>query len=356
MNAGHVDFAVVGGGIVGCLIAREIACRSAEASVVLVERDAIGSGASRRSAGLHFPRGATPRIRAMTEYSQEFYRRLAENWPARTGHALPIHAMPMTVVASADRAPLLREHYLDGAGLTSLSTAPACLGPLPSQSRMWQGDGCQYADVGALSRTLADALPERVRIREGIRVEAVEHRSDHVLLRLSNGEHLVADRVVLAPGPWLADPAWQGLVAPLAARVKKVVALHLAERPAPDDPVVVFEDEDAFLLPLRNRGHWLFSYTCRQWDVDPDAAPTGLSAEDLYEARTILRRYAQPLAEGPAAGRVFCDAYSSSREPEVRDLSGDRRLLFAGAANGSGYRMAPAIAAQVADVLAPPTV
>jgi hypothetical protein len=38
-------------------------------------------------------------------------------------------------------------------------------------------------------------------------------------------------------------------------------------------------------------------------------------------------------------GRVFCDAFSRTGEPVVLDRAG--RVVFAGAANGSGYRLAP---------------
>ena len=48
---------------------------------------------------------------------------------------------------------------------------------------------------------------------------------------------------------------------------------------------MVFEDEDAFLLPVASRGHWLFSYTCTEWDVDPDALTGGVSAANLGAAR-----------------------------------------------------------------------
>src|SRR5205823_2373440 len=139
--------------------------------------------------------------------------------------------------------------------------------------------------------------------------------------------------------------------APLGARVKKVVALHIDRQPAIADRVVVFQDEDAFLLPLRDRGHWLFSHTCRDWDVDPDAPSAGLSESDLTAALDSLRRWAPALAERCGSGRVFCDAYSGTGEPRVRALDPDGRIVFAGAANGSGYRLAPAIAAEAADLL-----
>jgi hypothetical protein len=37
----------------------------------------------------------------------------------------------------------------------------------------------------------------------------------------------------------------------------------------------------------------------------------------------------------------------------VSTVDGSRRVVFAGAANGSGYRLAPAMAAQAVDLLTP---
>lgn len=69
--------AVIGAGIVGCLVARELAARDPEVSITVLDRDAVGAGASRRSAGLHLPRGATPRIRRMSAYSHAYYADLS---------------------------------------------------------------------------------------------------------------------------------------------------------------------------------------------------------------------------------------------------------------------------------------
>ncbi|WP_331771937.1 FAD-binding oxidoreductase (plasmid) [Embleya sp. NBC_00888] len=379
MSPERTDVAVVGAGIVGCLVAREITARAPEASVVLLDRDTVGAGASRRSAGLHCPRGATERVRHMTAYSQDYYARLKHRAPE-----LPIHAVPMSVVASPANAARVREIYLDSAELTRIDTvtgSPAPCDPsgappgqdpseqdpsgppdlrLPEDARIWNCRGAQYADVYALVHDLARELRPRVTLREGVHVDAVRaltHASpgrdtsvSGVELTLGTGETLTADRVVLAPGPWLAEPAWRELLAPLGARVKKIVALHIERVPTRADRAVVFQDEDAFLLPLHASGHWLFSYTCTTWDVDPDDLVDGLSADDVDQARASLRRYAPELAERCVSGRVFCDAYSPTGEPQVRAL-GEGRVVFAGTANGSGYRLAPAIAAEAADLL-----
>ena len=342
----RADVAVVGAGIVGCMIAREVAARAPGASVVVLDRDAVGSGASRLSAGLHTPRGSTDHLRRMTAYSQDYYARLKKSAPT-----LPIHRLRMSVVASARSAPRLREIYLASAMLKPAAGVPGDGIRVPADAAAWSVQGCQYADVYALTQALAAGLRPRVSFREGIRVDTLDETGSGVLLGLSTGETLSAGQAVLAPGPWLAAPAWRDLVAPLGARVKKVVALHIERAPGPGDRVVVFQDEDAFLLPLGDRGHWLYSYTCKEWDVHPDAMAAGLSGRDIGQARRSLRRYAPSLADRCTSGRVFCDAYSRTGEPRVQALGRGGGVVFAGAAGGSGYRLAPAIAAEAADLL-----
>jgi glycine/D-amino acid oxidase-like deaminating enzyme len=339
-----VDVAVVGGGIIGCLIARELVTRTPGTSVAVLDRDIVGSGASRRSAGLHLPRGSTRRVRDMADASQDYYERLKSH-----DLALPIYPLDMSVLAQDLDG--MRQAYLGRAHLTRVREVPGNLVAVPDGTGVWNGEGCHYADVGALVVALTGELRSRVRFREGVAVTAIEPGDYEVVLRLGTGESLRAATVVLAPGPWVHAPAWRSLVKPLGVRVKLVVALHIDQVPTELDRLIVFQDVDAFLLPILHRGHWLFSYTSLQWDVRPDALTDGLSSASLAEGREVLEAYAPELAELATAGRAFCDAYSPGREPIVRALDDQARIVFAGAANGSGYRLAPAIAAETADLL-----
>ncbi|MFE9769592.1 NAD(P)/FAD-dependent oxidoreductase [Streptomyces sp. NPDC005808] len=349
MSAGTrtaVDVAVVGAGVIGCMTAREILTRNPDASVMVLDRDIIASGATQRSAGLHFPRGATERVRSMSAFSQDYYARLLEDHPEA-----PIHPLPMTVIADEAREQSLRKVHLESADLRRVPHAPHDWIRIPNGSVAWQGNGCQYADVAQLTHRLMRSMRERISLRESVQVMDVQPQKEAVELRLGNGDTVEASCVVLAPGPWLLAPAWRNLVAPLGIRVKKVVAMHVDVRPEKDDHAVVFYDEDAFLLPLHDRGHWLFSYTCQEWDVDPDTVANGLSPENLREAKTLLAHYAPELVGRCASGRVFCDAYSPTKEPVVATLDEHHRVVFAGAANGSGYRLAPAVAAEAVGLL-----
>ncbi|MEU6291343.1 FAD-binding oxidoreductase [Streptomyces sp. NPDC046988] len=349
----RVDVAIVGAGIVGCLTARAVLDRLPGRSIAVVERDAVAGGASRRSAGLHFPRGASAAVRRMASFSESYYRTLKREDPQ-----LPIHGLDTTVIAADARADRLAEHYLPGRLRRTDRPPPGPAGPvrLPGGTGAWQVTGGQYADVAALTQRLAARLRPAVRFLEGTRVRTVASRPGHVGLGLSSGATLTASKVLLAPGPWLADPAWRPWTAGLGLRVKKVVALHVERRPRPTEGAIVFEDEDAFLLPVHHRGHWLFSYTSAQWDVAPDAADHCVTPAELAEARSVLDRLAPELVPLCTTGRVFCDAYSPDRIPVVGPVDEFQNVIFAGAANGSGYRLAPAIAADAARLLCPTTV
>ncbi|KJY42747.1 hypothetical protein VR41_06370 [Streptomyces sp. NRRL B-1568] len=348
-----VDVAIVGAGIIGCLTAYEVLQRFPGASVAVIDRDAIASGASRRSAGLHFPRGSSAPVRRMAEFSERYYRTLKENDPS-----LPVFELATTVVADTAHAGRLAEHYLPGRLRRTdlVPGGPADAVRLPAGSGAWQAEGGHYADVEGVTRHLAARLRPSVRFLEGTRVLAVDSRPGRVRLALSSGSTLTAAKALIAPGPWLDDPAWQPWTAGLGLRVKKVVALHVEQPPRPDDGVIVFEDADAFLLPVHHRGHWLFSYTCPQWDAGPDTSAHYLTPVELAEARAVLDGFAPELAPHCTTGRVFCDAYSPDRVPVVRPVDDAMNVIFAGAANGSGYRLAPAIAADAAHLLCPPTV
>jgi glycine/D-amino acid oxidase-like deaminating enzyme len=337
--------AVIGAGVIGCLVAHQLASREQAATVTVIDRDAIGSGASRRSAGLHLPRGATPRTRQMSAFSHGYYADLHLRRPD-----LPIYPIGATVLhAGRHDAPL--GGYLDVAAPAAAGQPGDGLVPVPDGGSAWRIAGSHYADVPALVQAVAAELRPRVRFAEGVAVTAIEATGDSVTVCCGTGERIVADSVVLAPGPWLTAPAWHQLVAPLGLRVKRIVALHIERRPDPADGAVVFDDDDAFLLPVKHRGHWLFSYPCQDWDVDPDRLAACLSAADVAAARDCLHRYSPALASACSAGRVFCDAYSPSGEPVVRALGDAGRIVFAGAASGSGYRLAPAIGSEAVDLL-----
>jgi glycine/D-amino acid oxidase-like deaminating enzyme len=349
--------AVVGAGVIGCLVARELAARSPGTAITVFDRDAVATGASQRSAGLFLLKGATERVRRMAAYSHRYYADLSRSHPG-----LPIYPVGMTAVAGPGEDDTVPGRYLSpGLPEPAVTTAAGEL-TLPAGARAWRIRGGHYCDVPRLAQELAAQLRPEVTFAEGVAVTGLVPGGDPVsegavsgggvTVECGTGARVTARAVVLAPGPWVAAPAWRDLVAPLRLRVKRIAALHIPLPPGPGDEAVMFDSDDAFLLPLAHRGHWLFSYCCPEWDVDPDYPVTGLTAAHLSQARAVLRRYSPALAGACNGGRTFCDAYAPQGEPVVAPLDAAGRIVFAGAAGGSGYRLGPAIAAEAADLLA----
>lgn len=356
---GHT-VAVVGAGIIGCLVAREIAARHPGANVIVLDRDAVAAGASQRSAGLHLPKGTTGRTRRMAAYSHGYFADLRRSHPG-----VPVYPVAVTVVAGPGNEDEVIGRYLPLAAPEPEDTAPAGSATLrtgapgtvtlPAGARAWRIQGGHYCDVPQLAAELAALLRPRVTFAEAVAVTGLVtggDRGGNVTVECGTGERFAVAAVVLAPGPWLGAPAWRDLAAPLRLRVKRIAALHIPLPPGPGDEAVVFDSDDAFLLPLAHRGHWLFSYRCPEWDVEPGDLGGGLTAAHLSEAQAVLRRYSPELARACVGGRTFCDAYSPGGEPVVAPLDAAGRIVFAGAAGGSGYRLGPAIAAEAVDLLA----
>jgi glycine/D-amino acid oxidase-like deaminating enzyme len=337
---------VAGAGIIGSVIVREILAAQPGTEIIVIDRDLAGSGATRRSAGLHFAAGRTDRIRAMAAMSERYYQALSAHDPS-----LPIYPVALNAVAFGAAAESARSKFVNAGPIEASPTcAKAAIGQ-PQGASVWSVPACHYSDVGALTDRLVRDFRPAVSMLEGVTVVRIEEEEGVAIAVLSTGETLMANRLVLAPGPWVNASAWRAMVAPLGIRVKKIVAFHLDASVGEADAAVLFPEEDAFLLPLQHRGHWLFSYTCLDWDVDPDAPPPGVNQRNLDEAQAVLRRYAPDLAGRLRSGRVFCDAYSPSREPIVATIGESGRIIFAGAANGSGYRLAPGIAAETLGLL-----
>jgi glycine/D-amino acid oxidase-like deaminating enzyme len=262
------------------------------------------------------------------------------------------------------RRPLVTYWVVAGSSIPQFQQEFVCDPPEPAGAadlaRLWRAhpdlvvgpdevvlrcDGVWAGAAEATARALAARLNQAdgCACWEGVQVDDVQPDGGHHVLLTSTGQRVRARHVVLATGPWLAEDPGQARVG-WGLRVKKVAALHLARRPRPDDPVVVFWDEDAFLLPLPDRGVTLFSFYCPTWDVRPDSGSLVIDRADLDAALAVLAARSPSLAGARAGGRAFCDGYLPSRLPEIAEDPGRPGLVLAGGCSGSGFRLAPALA------------
>ncbi|UQX04189.1 FAD-dependent oxidoreductase [Streptomyces sp. RerS4] len=352
-GAPHYDLAVVGAGVVGALAAYYAVRRDPGRRVAVITHAGRGTGATRLSAGFDTPTGHNPAQRALAARSTALFDELAAGlgdagrapvdvrWlVARENTA----ALDATMADGGRTRPVTGEQraLLDrtfpglahGGDEVLLATDPMTVG-----QPQWLTDRLLGEVLGRPDTTLL----------EGFRVTQVRRTGGRAELVAADGSRITADKVVLAPGPWVLDGPVAAAARERGARVKKVVAFHIMTPPPPDAMALVLEDADAFLLPHRPGGHWIFSITSPDWDRGPDE-PLAIDARDRELARALLARYVPGFLPHLLGGRVFSDCFTPGHLPIV-DTVGDDDVVMAIGGSGSGYRLAPAMAEDALNLL-----
>ena len=204
----RTDVVVVGGGTVGawtaCLLAEQ------GRSVVLVEADTLGSGASSRAAGMVRAQGGTEAAIRLGMFSREFYASQRDRYPLDSGFVAQGYLMPCftdaEVSAAHDRIALQRSLGLDVEWWDGDEVDRRATGLAPGATRgasYAAGDGYIDAPRNVLAYTAA-LVALGVEVREhrsftGLRVEG----GRAVGVDTSDGP-IHTDAVVLTGGPDLA--------------------------------------------------------------------------------------------------------------------------------------------------------
>ena len=304
------DVVVVGAGIIGTLIACRVVEDKPSAHVLLVDRAAAGSGATRHSLGFDLPYGRTAYHRLLSEESAKVYSRLR----AQT-RSLAVGSIPTFVVAAHDRMEHERSNFIvpllpaDRAVRDRVVESGLCIGQN-------QGIWGPIAGSEAIAEQVVLEMVRHFRktgsleVWEGAEIDNIEQHGEIVHLGTSDGRMIRASRAALAVGPWFARPPGRKFAEPHGIRVKKILAFHIDKEPEPDAPAVFLLDHDAFLLPSAIRGRLLFSFTCATWDCFPDGCGLKVTKSERALGLSILEAYFPSLVPRCSGARVFCDAYS----------------------------------------------
>ena len=338
---------IVGGGIIGLMTARMLCEMNHDFQITIIDKDLLGFGASPRSAGMHFPIGRTQTAREMSAFSQSYYNKLF-----RIEYTDCSRVVDLDVHGAPEYWSEIHTKFISEASLTQVDNSKESF-IRPNGYYTWRAKGSHCTDVALLIRHMRRDLSSNVNVKivEGIAISNIQNQGGVITLSLSDGSSVSSKHIVLCPGPWANSEAFARHTKPLNIRIKKVIAFHIKSGVNEKSTAQLFINEDAFLLPLLERNEWLYSYTCTTWNVKPDIEALKVLPEDVAAAKQIIERYAPELVSKIDSARVFCDAYSETSTPIITRLENAKNIIFAGAANGSGYRLAPAIGRQVTDLL-----
>jgi glycine/D-amino acid oxidase-like deaminating enzyme len=343
------DLVIVGGGIVGAWTLWLAQRRFPHWRIVLVERFRNGDGATAHSAGVLLATGRTPREKRLAAFSAEHYREMRSALALRTSAADVFWISDAAHVEALQQVAVdfsIEDESVSPQRLVERLIAPLNVG---ASEVVLKGGVAVSHDPSAIARGLIEASlrSNNVCCVEGAAVRGVEASQSSVDLLLDDGVRILAERAVVAAGPWLAGepfvqrfgalPFMRGL------RVKKVVALHVDQPPPPDAAALFLPEADAYLMPLPLRRQWLFSFRADQWDVEPKKHALEISTHDRALALSIVARYGLGSPDDYLGGRVFCDAYTPTGEPLAERVP-DTPVVIAGAGSGAGFRLSPGLA------------
>ena len=349
----HHDVAVVGGGVMGTSIAFHLASRGA--SVVVIERGAVCSGATRHSTAVIRTHYTQPLLVRMAAHGLRVYSAFedvvgASSGFVRTGMlwgASPTDRLMLEANVALGQAEGIDTHVVDSDEVAEIDARIVA----DDLVFCWEPQaGCcdPYAVTAAFA---AAARRHGADIREGVAAQAVDVHG----VRTPAGD-VPADVVVVAVGPWtpplLAPHGYELAIAPARAQVGR---LRLPSDFGPPPPALGdFSEAQLYFRPAERGFLEVGSLDPRHADepVDPDAVVEGAEPETLAQYHHHLARRLRGAERGVWRG-AWSGIYDVTPdwEPVIGRVPGADGLYVAAGFSGHGFKLAPAVGLALAELI-----
>lgn len=357
------DVVVVGGGIVGTSAAYFLATES-DASVTLVEKDAIASGSTGDSSAIlrhHY--GPQDRYSRMAWWSHQFYRRFEEE----TGQVVAHEDNPLVRFGVEDEPS--GEYAAAGYEVLSSLDVPVSRYDREEAERRYpmvgfeeydfavSDDAAAYSDgTDAANGFARAAAGEGATVVTGVEVEDVLTVDGTVTAVETDEGRVDCDAVVLAAGPWTPEvAATVGVEVPMTVTREQVVVLDPPEEYVekyPDlTPTTALPGGEWYIRPDFGGGILVATHHTGE-EVDPDTYDERPDEETLLELVDELADVIPELQDAQVKGQ-YCGVYSTTPDHDfVVDEVGPENCYLACGFSGHGFKHGPAVGKILGDLVA----
>ncbi|HUF51184.1 MAG TPA: glycine oxidase ThiO [Longimicrobiales bacterium] len=360
MKKNQADVVIIGGGVIGCAIARELAQRGVQ--VIVVERDSPGRRATWAAAGMLSPLGEAVSggpFLELADASLARYASFAHALREETSIDVEYRTSGKLHVSLGDHDDGLRTLAADPVAArfdVSLLAGDAARAMEPAlsdavTSALFVGRDHRVNNRLLAQALLASATAAGAAFRSANPAAAVVTRGSAVTgVRLASGERIETTRVVLAAGAWSAHI--EGLPRPLPIRPVKgqMFSVDARERtvqgPATAPITRVIFARDCYIIP-REDGRLLVGATVEDVGFRKGPTPAGITALATAAAAVLPVIAELPLVETWAGFRPATpDGFPIlGADPHVDGL------IYATGHFRNGILLAPITAECIADII-----
>ncbi|WP_104403428.1 NAD(P)/FAD-dependent oxidoreductase [Vibrio penaeicida] len=348
-NQRQFDWVIIGAGVIGCAIARELSLQS-NFSVALIEQNRVGSGATLYSGGFVRVIHSEDHITEMAKESLPFFlQHKEETGFDEIGTLFVPTTESLATISEWVRTTSTREHPIYLKQVKSLPEELRKILPkrLDADYVVWEPVS-GYADPLKSTLWLSnEAQKNGVELFESTQVQSIDtHGFDGFQLTTS-------DQVILTNGLIVCTGAWNSLAGDAfdltdVQRPKAIQAEFMRSQPLPSEhPALIVGDPDVYMRPIGG-DTWLVGTATSEWDIDvesprrKDITHTNLTKETVSQALNI-----QKDALNALGARVGFDGYTYGKTGYLGAKSKYKNVLFATGWSGMGFKLFPSIAKRI---------
>ena len=349
------DTVIIGGGVMGCSILYNLACRGVT-DTVLLERDVLASGSTGRSQAIlrmHYSNEVTTRL---AWDSLAVFRDFTEIVGVPSGYTKTGYFI---IVGPEDRdAMMANVHMQRSVGVdTSMVTAEdvreiaPMVEPGEGESFAYEPDS-GYADPYSVTTGYANAARESgARVMSGTSAAGIEITAGRVTAVLTRNGRIETSVAVVAAGPW-AGPllASIGVDVPLRPIRHQVIMLRRPQDAVPDHPIIGDVVND--MSPRPDVGNLTLIGVGEDEESDPDSFNQGVDMPMVEQTfQKLVRRMpgmTNALFRGGWSG-LF--TITPDWHPVLDRVDGIDGLHVAVGFSGHGFKLSPMIGVVMSELI-----